>query len=273
MLKALLGDINLNFVNERSPERGILDQKQLFEQLSQGNNNGAIDTLLSSSSFAQALVLAVASGPQMVQKVVQSFLQDAFERGSLFKAYFASLHGGLTSLGTSLSFFNVALCSRLTSQKARKFLKNKPICRMMMTPGKNTFCCSPACLRLARTQLWPQWVTHYEAGNAMGLPSYGNLLLPFEKRSFISQYHSFFACALHLQPLDDPTATTVLVGTDHHRHPTTFYKDTLALQLTELVEYGLKENKDHVTLPHLQSYKLYYAYLLAEMGFVESASK
>lgn len=85
--------------------------------------------------------------------------------------------------------------------------------------------------------------------------------------------NSFFLGGLHVQPLDDPAVATVLVGTDHHRHPTTFYRDPLVLQLTELVEYGLKENKDHLSLPHLQSYKLYYAYLLAEMGFMESASK
>lgn len=109
LLREMLGKENVTaswqgMMYQPSPERRLSEesaQKALFDDLAKGNASGALDTLLSAHAYAQALVLASTNGPEMTQKVIGAFLQHTFEPGTLFKAYFASLHGGSPHLGTT----------------------------------------------------------------------------------------------------------------------------------------------------------------------------
>ncbi|EMR72784.1 putative copii coat assembly protein sec16 protein [Eutypa lata UCREL1] len=74
--------------------------------------------------------------------------------------------------------------------------------------------------------------------------------------------------------LDDSNAHFVLVGADHRRQADQFAKDTEALLLSEVYEYGLSLPGGLNVLqgcPHLAAYKLQHAATLAEHGFKDKA--
>lgn len=67
--------------------------------------------------------------------------------------------------------------------------------------------------------------------------------------------------------LDDPRSNFVLVGADHKREGDQLFKDTEALLLSEVYEYGMcLTGGVTATAPHLAAYKLQLATTLAEYG-------
>ncbi|EGX89549.1 COPII coat assembly protein sec16 [Cordyceps militaris CM01] len=74
--------------------------------------------------------------------------------------------------------------------------------------------------------------------------------------------------------IDDPNADFVLVGADHHTQSDQFAKETEALQLSEVYEYGLTLSGAAnlaAGAPHLAGYKLQHATVLAEHGYRDKA--
>ncbi|KAG6007212.1 hypothetical protein E4U21_006231 [Claviceps maximensis] len=74
--------------------------------------------------------------------------------------------------------------------------------------------------------------------------------------------------------LDDANSDFVLVGSDHKRQSDQFAKETEALQLSEMYEYGLTLGSGIAAsagAPHLAAYKLQHAMTLAEYGFRDKA--
>uniref|UniRef100_A0A093XUX8 Protein transport protein sec16 n=1 Tax=Talaromyces marneffei PM1 TaxID=1077442 RepID=A0A093XUX8_TALMA len=72
---------------------------------------------------------------------------------------------------------------------------------------------------------------------------------------------------------DDPQASIVLLGVDHLRFPTTFFRDEDAIALTEVYEFAtcVLAGNTAAVLPYLQAYKLQHAYILADKGFKSEA--
>ncbi|KAL1970269.1 hypothetical protein VTN77DRAFT_5429 [Rasamsonia byssochlamydoides] len=75
--------------------------------------------------------------------------------------------------------------------------------------------------------------------------------------------------------VDDPQAAIVLLGVDHRRFPFTFWHDDDAILLTEVYEFATSvlAGNSAAVLPHLQSFKLQHAYLLAEKGLKSDAQQ
>ncbi|KAG5922830.1 hypothetical protein E4U42_005232 [Claviceps africana] len=74
--------------------------------------------------------------------------------------------------------------------------------------------------------------------------------------------------------LDDHNSDFVLVGSDHKRQSDQLAKETEALQLSEIYEYGLTLGSGVAAsagAPHLAAYKLQHAVTLAEYGFRDKA--
>ncbi|KAK8001349.1 COPII coat assembly protein SEC16 [Apiospora marii] len=74
--------------------------------------------------------------------------------------------------------------------------------------------------------------------------------------------------------LDDPKANFVLVGADHKRQADQFTKETEALLLSEVYEYGLSLTGGPNLVngcPHLAAYKYQHAMTLAEYGIRDKA--
>ncbi|KHO00354.1 COPII coat assembly protein sec-16 [Metarhizium album ARSEF 1941] len=105
--------------------------------------------------------------------------------------------------------------------------------------------------------------------NALGklLSSYGRAEAAHICFIFSRQLSSFGG-------LDDPKADFVLLGSDHRKHSDQFAKETEALQLSEIYEYGLTLAGGVTATagaPHLAAYKLQHAMTLAEYGFRDRA--
>ncbi|KAH9904700.1 Sec23-binding domain of Sec16-domain-containing protein [Xylariomycetidae sp. FL2044] len=111
-------------------------------------------------------------------------------------------------------------------------------------------------------------------GDAQALRSLGNLLSQYGRAEAAHICYIFARQQAVFGGLDDPNANFVLVGADHRRQADQFAKETEALQLSEVYEYGLSlggGSNATQTCPHLAAYKLQHAMVLAEYGFRDKA--
>ena len=104
-------------------------------------------------------------------------------------------------------------------------------------------------------------------GDAGALIALGELLSNYERAEAAHICFMFARQASVFGGLDDPRANFVLVGADHKRQGDHLFKDTEALLLSEVYEYGMcLTGGVHATAPHLAAYKLQLATVLAEYG-------
>lgn len=111
-------------------------------------------------------------------------------------------------------------------------------------------------------------------GDGQALRSLGDLLSGYGRAEAAHICYIFAQHFAVFGGLDDPNASFVLVGADHRRQADQFAKETEALQLSEVYEYGVSlAAGSHVTqsCPHLAAYKLQHAMVLAEHGFRDKA--
>jgi hypothetical protein len=75
---------------------------------------------------------------------------------------------------------------------------------------------------------------------------------------------------------DDPHVGVALLGADHLQHPFDYGRDLDSILLTEAYDYArtvLTSSSAATVSPHLQSYRLYHAMILAEHGFKTEAQQ
>ncbi|KAI0380781.1 Sec23-binding domain of Sec16-domain-containing protein [Hypomontagnella monticulosa] len=111
-------------------------------------------------------------------------------------------------------------------------------------------------------------------GDAQALRSLGGLLSGYGRAEAAHICYIFSRNCAVFGGLDDPNANFVLVGADHRRQADQFAKETEALQLSEVYEYGLSlvgGSNVPQSCPHLAAYKLQHAMTLAEYGFRDKA--
>ncbi|KAI1497577.1 Sec23-binding domain of Sec16-domain-containing protein [Biscogniauxia marginata] len=111
-------------------------------------------------------------------------------------------------------------------------------------------------------------------GDVQALRALGNLLSGYGRAEAAHICYIFARNFAIFGGLDDPNANFVLVGADHRRQADQFAKETEALQLSEVYEYGLSlTGGSHISQssPHLAAYKLQHAEVLAEYGFRDKA--
>lgn len=111
-------------------------------------------------------------------------------------------------------------------------------------------------------------------GDAQALRSLGNLLSGYGRAEAAHICYIFARNCAVFGGLDDPNANFVLVGADHRRQADQFAKETEALQLSEVYEYGLSlagGSNAAQSSPHLAAYKLQHAMTLAEYGYRDKA--
>ncbi|KAI0391253.1 Sec23-binding domain of Sec16-domain-containing protein [Xylariaceae sp. FL0594] len=111
-------------------------------------------------------------------------------------------------------------------------------------------------------------------GDGQALRSLGNLLSGYGRAEAAHICFIFARTFATFGGLDDPNANFVLVGADHCRQADQFAKETEALQLSEVYEYGLSlapGSNVAYTCAHLAAYKLQHAMVLAEHGLRDKA--
>ncbi|KAH7033427.1 Sec23-binding domain of Sec16-domain-containing protein [Microdochium trichocladiopsis] len=110
--------------------------------------------------------------------------------------------------------------------------------------------------------------------DVQALGSLGNLLSSYGRAEAAHICYLFARQHVVFGGLDDPNAHFVLVGADHKRQADQFAKETEALLLSEVFEYGLSLAGGSTTsqgCPHLAAYKLQHALILAQYGFRDKA--
>lgn len=117
-------------------------------------------------------------------------------------------------------------------------------------------------------------LSNRSSGDAQALNSLGNLLSGYGRAEAAHICFLFARSATVFGGLDDPRAQFVLVGADHKTQSQQFFKETEALLLSEVYEYGLSLVGTPSLangVPHLSVYKLQHAITLAEHGFRDKA--
>ncbi|KAH6686250.1 COPII coat assembly protein SEC16 [Plectosphaerella plurivora] len=101
----------------------------------------------------------------------------------------------------------------------------------------------------------------------------GNLLATYGRAEAAHICFIFSRKVTAFGGLDDTNASFVLVGADHRTQGEQFGKETEALLLSEVFEYGLSLASGQLStgIPHLAGYKLQHALTLAEHGFRDKA--
>ncbi|KAJ1329578.1 COPII coat assembly protein SEC16 [Microdochium nivale] len=110
--------------------------------------------------------------------------------------------------------------------------------------------------------------------DVQALGSLGNLLSSYGRAEAAHICYLFARQHVTFGGLDDPNAQFVLVGADHKRQAEQFSKQTEALLLSEVFEYGLSLAGGAAATqgcPHLAAYKLQHALILAQYGFRDKA--
>ncbi|RCI07672.1 hypothetical protein L249_5753 [Ophiocordyceps polyrhachis-furcata BCC 54312] len=108
--------------------------------------------------------------------------------------------------------------------------------------------------------------------DARALNALGKLLSSYGRAEAAQTCFIFSRSLSVFGGLDDQTADFVLLGSDHRQQSDQFAKETEALQLSEVYEYGLSlAGGPSLGAPHLAAYKLQYAVTLAEHGYQEKA--
>ncbi|KAI0192168.1 Sec23-binding domain of Sec16-domain-containing protein [Astrocystis sublimbata] len=111
-------------------------------------------------------------------------------------------------------------------------------------------------------------------GDGQALRSLGNLLSEYGRAEAAHICFIFAKQFAIFGGMDDPLSNFVLVGADHRRQIDQFAKETEALQLSEVYEFGLSlASGSNVpqSCPHLAAYKLQHAIVLAEHGCRDKA--
>ncbi|KAF4332657.1 hypothetical protein FBEOM_13542 [Fusarium beomiforme] len=117
-------------------------------------------------------------------------------------------------------------------------------------------------------------LSNRSTNDIQGLNALGSLLSSYGRAEAA---HICFIFSRHTSifgGLDDPNANFVLIGADHRQQSDQFAKETEALQLSEVYEYGLSLAGGALAAagtPHLAAYKLEHAMTLAEYGHRDKA--
>ncbi|KAI1084131.1 Sec23-binding domain of Sec16-domain-containing protein [Whalleya microplaca] len=110
--------------------------------------------------------------------------------------------------------------------------------------------------------------------DAQALRSLGNLLSGYGRAEAAHICYIFARNYAVFGGFEDPNTNFVLVGADHRQQADQFAKETEALQLSEVYEYGLSlAGGSNIAqgCPHLAAYKFQHAMTLAEYGFRDKA--
>ncbi|KAI9688295.1 MAG: Protein transport protein Sec16B [Bogoriella megaspora] len=109
--------------------------------------------------------------------------------------------------------------------------------------------------------------------DSQAIMTLGKLLAGYGR---IEAAHTCFLFARNLAYFggaDDPLSNICLLGADHVNQREELGQDLDSILLTEVYEFALSLGSSSPIIPHLQSYKLYHADLLAENGFKSEAQQ
>ncbi|KAH8772605.1 COPII coat assembly protein SEC16 [Diaporthe sp. PMI_573] len=232
---------------------------QLKESLMAGEREKAVWDAADKRLWGHALLIANTVSPELYHKVSQEFIKKEVNFPGRNNESLAALYAVLSG--------NHAECvDELVPTHARAGVQ------LIASTSRST------AASVDGLEKWHETLTlvlsNRSAGDVQALNALGNLLSEYGRAEAAHICFLFSRTATVFGGLDDPQAQFVLVGADHRKQAQQFFKETEALLLSEVYEYGLTlSGASHLAtgVPHLAVYKLQHAITLAEYGFGDKA--
>ncbi len=234
--------------------------EQIRKSLLVGDREAAVWSAADKRLWGHALLIAATASPQLYKKVAQEFVRKEVN-------YPSHNNESLGALYEVLSGNHEECVDELVPVHARAGLQ---LMATDTSPGH------PADA-LAGLDKWRETLglilSNRSVDDIRALNSLGNLLSSYGRAEAAHICFLFARNATVFGGLDDPQSNFVLVGADHRRQADQFAKETEALLLSEVYEYGLSlaGGSNVVSSPHLAAYKLQHAMTLAEYGHRDNA--
>ena len=230
--------------------------EQVRASLLIGDRDKAVWQAADKRLWGHALLIASRTSPELFKQVTQEFVRKEVN-------YPGHSNEPLAALYEVLSGNHEECVDELVPRHAR-------MGRELMTTTSSAL---PSKDALAGLDKWQETLalilSNRSVDDIRALNSLGDLLSEYGRAEAAHICFVFARHATVFGGLDDPKSNFVLVGADHRRQASQFAKDTEALLLSEVYEYGLSLGSAPnagSSSPHLAAYKLQHAMTLAEYG-------
>lgn len=256
-------------ISRRNGEQGISDtvkveaMEQLRKNLLHGKREQAIWDAVDNRMWAHAMLLSSSLDKSIWQQVVQEFVRQEVrtfgENTESLSALYQILAGNLDES-----------IDELVPPSARAGLQ---------MVSKNTTS-GPTKNALDGLDRWRETLTlilsNRSSGDGQALVALGRLLAGYDRIEAAHICYLFAASPGLFGGPDNPQASVALLGADHLRHAFDYCRDFDSLLLTEVYDFVrtvLVSISGATASPHLQSFKLYHAMVLAEYGYKTEAQQ
>ncbi|ODA79890.1 hypothetical protein RJ55_05487 [Drechmeria coniospora] len=229
--------------------------------LLKGNGEAAVWSAVDKRLWGHAMLISHTISPELYKRVAQEFVRKEVNypgcSNESIGAFYKVLSGNYDDCVDELVPVHARAGLQLVSKES--------------TSG-------PATDAIGGLDKWRETLTlilsNRSPDDVRGLNALGKLLSSYG-RAEASQICFMFSRNLSVfGGLEDPNVDFVLLGSDHRTQADQFSKETEALQLSEVYEYGLSLGPGSATAagaPHLAAYKLQHAVTLAEFGYRDKA--
>ncbi|CAK7265247.1 vesicle coat component [Sporothrix epigloea] len=238
--------------------------EQIRKKLLLGDKETAVWAAVDKRLWGHAFLVAGAASPELFKKVAQEFVRKEVNTPGLHNESLAALYEVLSG--------NHEECvDELVPVHARAGL------HLMTTQAVSASRVEDN--QLAGLDKWRETLSlilsNRSTDDVQAIRSLGTLLSGYGRSEAAHVCFLFSRSVAVFGGLDDPTANIVLVGANHKTHVDSFAKDTDAILLSEVFEYGLSlsggSSLAAANCPHLAAYKLQHAMVLAEYGLRDKA--
>ncbi|KAJ6781016.1 hypothetical protein PWT90_10107 [Aphanocladium album] len=235
--------------------------ESIKDSLLKGDRESAVWTAVDKRLWGHAMLIAHTTSPELYSRVAQEFVRKEVNypghSNQSLGAFYKVLSGNFEDCVDELVPVHARAGMQLMSTNAG----------MGATQDE-----------LGGLEKWRETVSmvlsNRSDNDVRGLNALGKLLSGYG-RAEAAQICFIFSRGISVfGGVDDPNADFVLVGADHHKQTDQFAKETEALQLSEVYEYGLTLSGAAnlaAGAPHLAGYKLQHATVLAEHGYRDKA--
>ncbi|KAF3077395.1 COPII coat assembly protein SEC16 [Trichoderma lentiforme] len=235
--------------------------EQIRHSLLKGDRETAVWAAVDKRLWGHAMLISHTVSPDLYKRVAQEFVRKEVNHPGQNNESLAALYKILSG--------NYDDCvDELVPVHARAGLQ-------LVSTGSSS---QPAKDSMEGLDKWRETLTlvlsNRSADDIRGLNALGKLLSSYGRAEAAHICFMFSRQISVYGGFDDPNVDFVLLGSDHRQNSHQIAKDTEALQLSEVYEYGLSLSgaaSAAAGAPHLAAYKLHHAITLAEYGFRDRA--
>ncbi|KAL9471240.1 hypothetical protein ACSS6W_009181 [Trichoderma asperelloides] len=235
--------------------------EQIRRDLLKGNGETAVWAAVDKRLWGHAMLISHTVSPDLYKRVAQEFVRKEVNHPGQSNESLAALYKILSG--------NYDDCvDELVPVHARAGLQ-------LVSTGSSSEPTKDATEGLDK---WRETLTlvlsNRSADDIRGLNALGKLLSSYGRAEAAHICFMFSRQISVYGGFDDPNVDFVLLGSDHRQKSHQIGRDTEALQLSEVYEYGLSLSgtpSAAAGAPHLAPYKLHHAIALAEYGYRDRA--